>query len=392
MQTERIELDPRIDIVIATSDRDVAFNTQKMLKTAGFNNVLHLDDPNALIPHCSQNKVDILIIDSELGSIQSWLFIKTLKTAQNIPNIPTVYMEKKPCQQTPQELAEYGIMSYLQQPVQIKSLTASIAMTYAGQKFGNGVEAKYAAAKTALLNKRTDDAIATYEDLASSNDKNTRSTVGLAQAYEENRETHKASKIIEQSKDVNDINIQMMKMRLALSTENESLATELAQQILKLTDYSEVYVKLCVEASVAGKAWVLSSRLVKTATKRSIKNADIYLLGARAGYYLGDLPEANHYLDEAEKISGVNLKTLEIRGRCQLKAQDYNGAIQTYSKAAALDPNSPQSLFNRALAFAAVGRLNEAIADVQHCLRISPSFVLAEHKLKELQAQLRKAG
>jgi tetratricopeptide (TPR) repeat protein len=392
MQTDRIELDPRLNIVIASADRDAAFNTIKLLNTAGFTNVIRIEDSNTLIPHCSQRKVDILIVDSELGGAQAWMVIKTLKTAQNIPNIPIVYMGKKPCPQTPQELAEYGIVTYLQQPLQIKSLTACLAMTYASQNRGDGTEAKFAAAKSALQNNRTVEAIATFEDLAAATAKNTRSTVGLAQAYVENRETHKASQIIEQSKDVGDVNIQMMKLRLALSTENETLATEIAQQILKWTDYNEVYLRLCIEACAAGKAWQLASRLVKTAIKRITKNIDIYLFGARSAYYLDDLKEAYQYLDEADKIGGVNLKTLEIRGRCQLKAQDFQAAIKTYSAAATLDASNPQSFFNRALALAAVGRLNEAIADVQNCLRIAPSFVLADQKLKELLSQLRQAG
>jgi tetratricopeptide (TPR) repeat protein len=62
-----------------------------------------------------------------------------------------------------------------------------------------------------------------------------------------------------------------------------------------------------------------------------------------------------------------------FRGNAQVERQQFEAAIDDFSKALSIDTQATDALYNRAAAYAAMGRLDLAIADYGHLLKIAPN-------------------
>ena len=69
------------------------------------------------------------------------------------------------------------------------------------------------------------------------------------------------------------------------------------------------------------------------------------------------------------------------QGNQQFRARAYGRAIALYGKSIALNPNIPATYSNRASAYLALGRHNEAIADARAALKIDPGYAKGHRRL-----------
>jgi tetratricopeptide (TPR) repeat protein len=145
---------------------------------------------------------------------------------------------------------------------------------------------------------------------------------------------------------------------------------------------------------VTGKGYEIALKVIRTAEKKSAMQDPYNLLAAKCLYMTDKVEDAIPYLLAAEAKEGKTLKTMEVRGRCHLRLQQFDQALVTYSEAIKLDSKNPQSYFNRALAFIALKQYPQALTDLETSLKIAPSFVLATQKLREVKQLLlgSKAG
>jgi len=73
-------------------------------------------------------------------------------------------------------------------------------------------------------------------------------------------------------------------------------------------------------------------------------------------------------------LSGKPLATAYLfRGNAQVERQQFQAAVDDFSKALSIDTGATDALYNRAAAYAAIGRLDLAIADYSHLLEIAPN-------------------
>jgi serine/threonine protein kinase/Flp pilus assembly protein TadD len=91
----------------------------------------------------------------------------------------------------------------------------------------------------------------------------------------------------------------------------------------------------------------------------------------------GALERAAEELDHAVERRPDDFSAHFDRGVCAYRRRDYAEAVRSFGAAAALAPASAECYFNRALAYAAWGRADRALADYDRALSLSPRFGVA---------------
>ena len=72
-------------------------------------------------------------------------------------------------------------------------------------------------------------------------------------------------------------------------------------------------------------------------------------------------------------------------GNAQISSKNYDAAIESYTKAIALDPKNPVYYSNRAAAYSSKGDHLSAIGDAEQGISVDPNFIKAYHRLGYLQ-------
>ncbi|KAF9513789.1 hypothetical protein BS47DRAFT_1295834 [Hydnum rufescens UP504] len=90
---------------------------------------------------------------------------------------------------------------------------------------------------------------------------------------------------------------------------------------------------------------------------------------------------------QAAKPSGPSAEdrsaaeTLKQAGNAHMSAKAYTKAIESYTRAAELDPTNPVYYSNRAAAYSSIEDHDRAIEDAQKALKVDPAFVKAYSRL-----------
>jgi|GEM_PF-1794211 len=392
--TQQIILDPQMRILVQGPNKSTADAILRLLKTNGLGNGKYEQQQIPALMACEVGEVQLLICDADGDFRTTWLFITALKTASNIPNIPVMITGKIGPAVSAAQLQEYGIHGFLKQPVDQREMMSLLTQTWAAHQNATSTEGQYSVAKQALIEQKTELAIESFNHLAGATNHSARSGIGLAQAHEQNHDHFAAQKAIDAVGESSDFSMLLTKLKLALSTENWEQAHTLTQNILNETKMHPVAVLQCIEALVSGKGYEIALKVIRTAEKKNTMQDSFHLLAAKSLYMTDKIDEAIAYLKVAESKEGRTLRTLEVRGRCHLRLQQFDLALDVYSDAIKLDSKNPQSYFNRALAHIALKQYPQAQTDLETSLKIAPSFVLATQKLREVKQLLlgSKAG
>ena len=77
----------------------------------------------------------------------------------------------------------------------------------------------------------------------------------------------------------------------------------------------------------------------------------------------------------------ANAEKLKQAGNAQMSNKSYDLAIESYTKAIALDGSNPVYYSNRAAAYASKGDHTLAVSDAEAAIQVDPSFVKAYSRL-----------
>lgn len=72
---------------------------------------------------------------------------------------------------------------------------------------------------------------------------------------------------------------------------------------------------------------------------------------------------------------------LKQEGNAQMSTKNYDPAIESYTKAIALDSDNPVYYSNRAAAYSSKGDHLSAIGDAEQAISVDPNFIKAYHRL-----------
>ena len=113
---------------------------------------------------------------------------------------------------------------------------------------------------------------------------------------------------------------------------------------------------------------------------------------------MADAPPPN---ESSEDYAAAHALEYKNRGNAKFKEQDYEGAVQAFSEAIALDPSNAVLYSNRSGAYLAMSHVSKAFKDAEEAVRLDPTWpkalarrATAEHALTRFitaQATWRKA-
>ena len=83
----------------------------------------------------------------------------------------------------------------------------------------------------------------------------------------------------------------------------------------------------------------------------------------------------------ASPVDKANAEKLKQAGNTQMSNKSYDLAIESYTKAIALDGSNPVYYSNRAAAYASKGDHTLAVSDAEAAIQVDPSFVKAYSRL-----------
>lgn len=123
-----------------------------------------------------------------------------------------------------------------------------------------------------------------------------------------------------------------------------------------------------------------SERLsIKPASLQSI--FDVFVkTQAKIGSRAPQVP-TNPTLRVASAEDKAEAEKLKQRGNAQMSNKSYDVAIESYTKAIALDDSNPVYYSNRAAAYASKGDHSSAVSDAEKAIEVDPSFVKAYSRL-----------
>jgi tetratricopeptide (TPR) repeat protein len=108
---------------------------------------------------------------------------------------------------------------------------------------------------------------------------------------------------------------------------------------------------------------------------------------ALSSYRAGDLPEAERRLDGILEEDPDLLDALFLRGVLAMKEQDHAGALRAFERALALKPDHAMVVFNQALLYRQMGRLEKAVPAFERALELDPSQVKAAFNLAQIHQE-----
>jgi small glutamine-rich tetratricopeptide repeat-containing protein alpha len=104
-------------------------------------------------------------------------------------------------------------------------------------------------------------------------------------------------------------------------------------------------------------------------------------VGSGSGAQASATPTSSAPPKAASPDDKVNAEKLKQAGNAQMSSKSYDPAIESYTKAIALDSSNPVYYSNRAAAYASKGDHASAVSDAEKAIEVDPSFVKAYSRL-----------
>ncbi len=373
--------------VILSANPEISTSLLKILESNGFKNVMVLDNGIEALKWAQEGKFELVICDQNIKFIKGWLFIKELKTSDQIPNLPIVFFGEGESPATPDDYKQFGVVNYLQYPFRDTDFSFMVNSTLSLFRTSGTIEDKFTKAKVAVMKNDIKAAVEMYEELHGLTKKNSRSSLGLADVYIKDEQTDKAAEVVEQALADGDLSPSqmMMSIKVFLSKKDFEKSTEATQNMLThacadLPFYFSRALKLHMEyLSNKCAIWVC-----KTAIAKKFKIPDFKISLARLKFDAGEFNDAISCIKDAEKEYGVSPDLLNIKGVALKKVGDLDGAVLAYEEALKLSPMDHKIYYNLAICAIASKRFEEAVSRLNSCVRINPSFTRAQEKLDEI--------
>ncbi|MBF0442969.1 MAG: tetratricopeptide repeat protein [Oligoflexales bacterium] len=376
-----------MNVLVISADQNNAKLVNDALKQLGFAKISVMENGLEALASVTKNPVGFAICDQTLKFISGWLFIKEIKLSDKVPNIPVILFGKDKAPDTEDTLKKYGILRYMQLPFSAADMNFAINSTLTLFNTSGTIENKFTQAKNSLIEDKVDKAIEIFSDLRSVTSGSLRSSMGLAQAYNQGNQKEKAEKIMDeiaQSTESGNPSSKLMSAKLALQKNDLRKANTYIDKLL-MEIPNEFYYSRAIRLYLDFKKYREAESFCNAAFSRDFEIIDIYVCLAKCRYELGSYESSLKLIGNALEKFGKNSDLYNLRGVCYKKTGHFQEAIEAYEEALRLSPSDARVYFN--LAQCSIGMKNYPTAQkyLESCLKLSPGFPRAREKLEELK-------
>ena len=288
-----IEISSKSKILLISADSDVLLLGKRVIKKAGFSEITTEASGIAALQLCAKSPFDIVVCDQNCRFLTGWLFIQEFKMAAAIANTTVVLLGRGKCPVGTAELKAFGVPGYLKFPFVLKEFMALISSGLSDIKTNGSTEYIYTDAKKALIANESDKAVVLYQNLQSATNDSLRSSIGLAQAFEQKNEVAKAEQVIKNLEAANNDSPTrlMMSIRIDLKSRNLQKAQTSCLNLLAQTQDSPLYFLSCLEAANRHEAFDLVGLISEKATASGHKMVEFAVGNAKFLYVRGKIED-----------------------------------------------------------------------------------------------------
>lgn len=378
--------DKDLSVLVLSAPKDHADTMIEALKKLELHNIQLMGNGIEALQKMSEQSFDLLICDQNLHFISGWLLIKEIRSLDRIPNIPVILFGKDAQAESDEVLKSYGLVKYLQFPLDPSDLDSTILATLSLRNNSGTVEHKYTKAKDALLKNKSQEAIKLYSELQGLTRNSARSSMGLAQAYLQDGQMPQAEKAIEElsARDEDSPARSLLLAKIHLQRNQADKAIDLLKKVLdRLPD--GFHYSRAISLLMDFQQFRMAAPLCHSAMRAGIERPEFLLCLGKDRYSEGDMEGALDYTQQHESAFGMTTEVYNLRGVCFKKLGDHDRAIESYEQALGLNPSDARVYFNLAMCLIQMKRNDEAARYLEQCLQYAPAFPKARKKLDELR-------
>lgn len=333
----------------------------------------------------SEETFELVCIDKNLKFIDGWLAVKEIKSSEKIPNMPVILFGEGEAPASKEQLEEYGVNQFVNVGESRSSFEFVIHSTVSLFSTSGTIENKYSKAKQELMAQESDAAIEAYEELRSLTKKSSRSSIGLAQAFEQDGQGEKAEALVlEMVEGGNGTPAsQILAVGLYLQRQQQDKACDIALKLMSL-EPGPFYYKELLRLFSDVKAYEMVESICRRAVEKEYNFLDFYVGLARCLYVKEDVDGSLEVVETSIEKFGSNGELLNIQGACYRKVKAFDLAIEAYEAALKLNPKDSKVYFNMALCCSEMGEDNTAIYYLESCLNLTPDFARARNLLDRM--------
>lgn len=381
-----------LKIAILSSNPGTAKTIDQILRKFEYKDIQIFDNGIEALKILREQPFTFLICDMSVKYISGWTLIKEVKASDKIPNIPCMLLGDVAPPASDDELKQYGIVRYLKAPYKDSDLSFLINSTLQLCNTSGTIESKYTKAKAALISNKGKDAVEQFEELHGLTKKSMRSSLGLAEAYIQNQEVDKANAVImeavKNSKEINPTSM-MMQATILLKQKTADQAFKITAQLVdEVMATTPFYLSKSLKLYMDYSEYLYAEQLCTRGIDRKFKLPEFKLTLARCKYEQDVFAEALTTITSAEEEYGKSADLFNLRGVCQKKIGDFNGAISSYEEALKLSPMDAKVFFNMASCAISAKSYDQAARYLESCLQINPNFPKVKEKLAEIKTKV----
>ncbi|HYX34476.1 MAG TPA: tetratricopeptide repeat protein [Oligoflexus sp.] len=378
--------DKDLSVLVLSAQKEHGETIVKALKKLELNKIQLMDNGIDALQLMTEQSFGFLIFDQNIQFISGWLLIKEIKTSDRIPNIPVILFGKDEQPESDDVLKRYGLVQYLQFPVQPSDLDVAIHSTLSLFTTSGTVENKYTKAKDSLLKNKSKEAIELYSELRGLTKNSPRSSMGLAQAFLQAQQVAQADKVFEElaRSDESSPSRTLLQARILLQKNQSDPAIDLLKKILAQIPNGFYYTK-AIQLLMDFQQFRLAAPLCHAAMRAGFERPEFLLCLGKDRYNEGDVEGALEFTQQHESAFDMTSEMYNLRGVCFKKMGDHNRAIDCYEQALRLKPTDARVYFNLAMCSIQMKRNDAAVRYLEACLQYAPSFPRAREKLNELR-------
>ena len=380
--------------LILTGQKESVSAIRSSLKSFEYGEIDTIENGIEALKKLNSSSYDLVIFGNKIKFISGWNLIKEMKTSEKIPNMPVVLMGEGAAPASEDELKAYGLVKYLKAPTSEADISFLVSSTLQLFKTSGTIENKYTKAKAALIAQKGDQAIELYAELHGLTKKSMRSSMGLAEAYNQKGENEKAETIIMEALKNDAGNPMAVMMQIKIMIKRQQLAEAQAAGLSLLSPMNETPFYHVRVLNIYTELKVLDAveHVCRDAIEKNFKVPEFWTSMCRMLFQKSRFEECLETIQTTVEQFGPNVEVLNIKGACMRKLNRLDDALTAYSEALTVSPMDSKVYFNMAVCCIAKKSIQEAKQHLEMVLKISPDFPNARAKLDEVEKFLTSAA
>ena len=208
------------------------------------------------------------------------------------------------------------------------------------------------------------------------NPKFIKAKIALNRVDDSKNQTNEIINLIEESKEIEDENLLLIKGNLLFEKEMFDEAKNIYQKLLKINPINEealLGIADCLyKLNKKDEAFIKYNEVlnINKSNQNALFNKSLIILEK------GNIEESLKLIDEALKIKS-NINILIQKGICLLKLEKYEEAILIFNEALNLDQKNIKAYIGKGQALFAFNKINESIEEYDKALNIEPNNINA---------------